>query len=621
MTFLSYTYVIALEFSVFLVNIEDVLARSGYFYTKGTLLTYNGTYWSEIIRSLLSLRRDKDLSEAQDKNILQMLAKIETRQSSPTELQAMLEDLCPARYFTPIGQSILSYIDFNKLGNLYYLLSVSENISQALAIMKEHCSEIFEQPCQFLQTTNNHDVIIHISLAAFTIRSQLTLVIILALMRHIAGRNFDFTRVAIPADVDLIISAVSQLEPQRSSSFCLEFNCQWLTTPSFFYSPQIQQVLQKSLLLQAVSTTFKQQLSGVFSTFPAPAKIRAELVAEKLAMSLSSFRRQLRDEDISFSLLLKEYIHEGATRLLLQGEKVDDVAGALGFSDRRAFDRSYKDYTGIKPGQLRQLSSRMKFQKGNQNLISIIEHLPPLPDTISNIINADYDSLTLTKITQLITPDPVFHALIMGKASRALYGTPPTTLEQAIARNLGIENVKNLAIVFAAQQFLTVQSKFTNITQLTDAMLLSKTLYDRVFETANESEETQLISQMLLFGPLSLLLMFHQQNILADGILKIWNETKGFKEFTQGLQHEFGLCLYGASSLLLVKWGFTNKLNLALWRLCQNEELNSKVASQISLCHELAFDYLCHNKMPCAEALARLSIKQAANIETTLNKW
>ena len=338
-------------------------------------------------------------------------------------------------------------------------------------------------------------------------------------------------------------------------------------------------------------------------------------------MSESVFRRKLKQEKLSFSALLKSHIHERSINGLLSGEKVDVLAESLGFSDRRSFDRSFKEFTGISPGQLRQVGSRLRFQRGNQALIEVTENLPPLPETISHIVNLSDEQLTVSRLVKLIEPDPVFLAHIIGKASKALYGSVPQSLEQAIGRNLGVNNVRNLAVLFAAQQYLTVQSVHPNIERLIDAMLLSNALFESLFASEYSSDDKALIAQLTLFGPLALLLIFHTEHLDASLFFEQWQNASSFNEFQSALAAEHNLCLYGASSLLLVRWGFTSKVNQTLWRLCQ--EPDAKVNKRIRCCHELAFNSLCFNQAQIhdEQLAAVLSEQQLTEAMELLAKW
>nr|WP_252728252.1 helix-turn-helix domain-containing protein [Alteromonas sp. C1M14] len=369
----------------------------------------------------------------------------------------------------------------------------------------------------------------------------------------------------------------------------------------------------------------KQRVKAAFQRASSPARIRAEWVASELGQTESAFRRQLRQESISFSALLKEFIHDQSCHLLLSGIKTDDAAAQLGFADRRSFERSFKEHTGISAGQLRQLGSRLRFQKGNGNLVEVVENLPPLPNSIQRLLNMNEEEMTLAKVVSLVERDPIFQAHIMSKASRAIYGTLPKNLEHAIGRNLGLGNIRHLAVIFAAQQLLTSQCRFPKILQLTDSMLLSSELFNTLFGFKKFSDdETEQIKQLLLFGTLSLFLVFHDECLFADGALTNWEETDSFATFIQCINDQYGICLYGATSLMLLRWGFNSAVNQQLWKLCNPDLSNAlqTVPEQIRFCHDMAFSTLTKNDgVPKVAPECVLTAEQAEDLATLISKW
>lgn len=585
-------------------------------------VTYTGTFWSAVTRALLSLRRDKALTTEEEATALSALGDIESGEYPVSALSDKLALLCKTDSPERIGQSLLGYLDFNKMGTFHCFLSMARDINAALDALHTFDTPLFEASEQIQISKTDTRVTLTLKAGILPEMEPFVIAFLLALFRHLAGRNFDFDHIALVHNHPVwFLESVSQARySDQQPALQVTFDAQWLSTPSFFYSPKLQLVLVKNLQ-PAGEGGFKQDLVDAFKQFDTPAKIRSEAVSELLGMSESVFRRKLKQEKLSFSALLKSHIHERSINGLLSGEKVDVLAERLGFSDRRSFDRSFKEFTGISPGQLRQVGSRLRFQRGNQALIEVTENLPPLPETISHIVNLTDEQLTVSRLVTLIEPDPVFLAHIIGKASKALYGSVPQSLEQAIGRNLGVNNVRNLAVLFAAQQYLTVQSVHPNIERLIDAMLLSNALFERLYAAEYSNDDKALVAQLILFGPLALLLIFHTEHLDASLFFEQWQKASGFDEFQSGLAAEHNLCLYGASSLLLVRWGFTSKVNQTLWRLCQ--EPDAKLNQRIRCCHELAFNSLCfnHTDIHNEQLAAALTEQQLTEAKDVLAKW
>ncbi len=97
---------------------------------------------------------------------------------------------------------------------------------------------------------------------------------------------------------------------------------------------------------ERVRTLIKQQLNL--------GSARKELIASELNMTERTLQRKLVDEDTSYQQLLNEVRCDIAKELLKDSALgVQDIAYNLGFSDGRSFHRSFKNWTGLTPGQFR----------------------------------------------------------------------------------------------------------------------------------------------------------------------------------------------------------------------------------------------------------------------------
>ena len=590
-------------------------------------MKYQGQMWSAIIRALLSFRRDRALANDADSDAFGILNDIETGQAPGARLVQTLEALTPPSQISAISKSLIGYFDFNRMGTFFIYLTSSKNITDALQSLKSHSHLFFKDPVGLSIRKQATDVQINWEDTQASILTDYYCYVLLALFRHLAGRQFDFTRVdsVSPDSTASLLSGISHCNISEAGQTQLHFSAQWLVQPSFYYSAQVRKALELSLVSEQ-ALTLTQQITDIFILGGSPARIRAEWVAMQMGMNETAFRRLLKQENLSFSQLLKNFIHDRACQQLLTGEKTDAVALNLGFADRRSFDRSFKEHTGISAGQVRQLGSRLRFQKGNIHLLEVVEQLPPLPDTIQALLALDDASLTIKHVVDIVERDPIFHAHLMGKASKAVYGSEPASLEQAIGRNLGLANIKQLGVVFAAQQMLTTQSRFSEIPLLIDAMLLAEALYRNVFGYHDSNEQAdETVRQLLLFGQLSLLLIFHDDCLFVEGALTHMEGADSYTQFLSSLNEDFGLCLYGATSLMLLRWGFKSGINQHLWKLCQagNEVQINETQFAIKKCHDIAFTALCFDDDVLSQpAIASgLTNTQLGEFERTLEAW
>jgi AraC-like DNA-binding protein len=75
-------------------------------------------------------------------------------------------------------------------------------------------------------------------------------------------------------------------------------------------------------------------------------------IARDLALSERSLRRHLADEGVSYRGLVQEVLETRATQMLSDPNRsIQDTARAMGFSDVAAFQRAFKRWKGITPGE------------------------------------------------------------------------------------------------------------------------------------------------------------------------------------------------------------------------------------------------------------------------------
>jgi AraC-like DNA-binding protein len=72
-----------------------------------------------------------------------------------------------------------------------------------------------------------------------------------------------------------------------------------------------------------------------------------------------TLRRRLQDEGASYNDLARKALAKRAERLVGDVDRIlDDAAYILGFSDRSAFHRAFKRWTGMMPGEYRRRGRR-----------------------------------------------------------------------------------------------------------------------------------------------------------------------------------------------------------------------------------------------------------------------
>ncbi|QPG04877.1 HDOD domain-containing protein [Salinimonas marina] len=586
-------------------------------------MQYKGLFWSAMVRAILSMRRDQGTVSMADADALASLPDLEAGLIDNVALHELLEALCPPAQRETLGRSLIGYFDFNKMGNLVVYATATEHIEAALTALVPRAEQVFHDAIT-RQTADDTHIELSWQASPYPLIDDLQSYFLLTLCRHLAGRQFDFayTR-GLPAKQQCLLAALSRSEWQSGARIAVGIDADWLQRPSFYHSQAMEKLLAPTLS-RIETPGLKDTLLHIFAKAEAPARIRAEWAAQQMNQTESGLRRMLRAHNIAFSSVLKEYIHDKSCHRLLAGEKTEDTAVSLGFADRRSFERSFKEYAGISAGQLRQLGNRLRFQKGNHSLLDIVDNLPPLPATIQSLLQLDDDTMTLKSVVQLIQKDPIFQAHIMSKASKAIYGSSPDTLEQAIGRNLGLSNIKQLAVVFAAQQQLNAQCRHPDVEKLADAMLLSLPVFEALnTETETPVATTDTLKQLILFSTLSVFLVFHDKCLFVDGVMRAWDEAQTFSDFVSRLSQEFGVCLYGATSLMLLRWGFNSEINQTLWKLCQVAESQAAggAAGQVLHAHNISFtlNAMGHESHPIVYDSMIPAL--AARIKSVISQW
>lgn len=99
---------------------------------------------------------------------------------------------------------------------------------------------------------------------------------------------------------------------------------------------------------------FSSKVMHILYQWPDSIAITKEAVAELLSTSSRTLTRRLQEENCQFSNLLRDVRLEKAKQALEDGHgDVQQLAIELGFSDRRGFERAFKQWTGKTPAAYR----------------------------------------------------------------------------------------------------------------------------------------------------------------------------------------------------------------------------------------------------------------------------
>jgi HD-like signal output (HDOD) protein len=289
-----------------------------------------------------------------------------------------------------------------------------------------------------------------------------------------------------------------------------------------------------------------------------PATLTIEQCAVALAMSMTSFRRKLGQEETSFKLIQQKYLNELCVHALLTKHmSIDSLVVKLGYSERATFERAFRHKFAITPAQFRELSLVGDDEDHKQNLSAIAQNMPPLPDSCQQLIGEkNLDSFDLQRVIEIIAIDPIFTGRLMGLASRAIYGKTPSTIQEAISRNLGINTVVNLAVVYSVKDALAKYVEQEVITQSTHAFLMAPKFFQLMRKSAGIEVKFDIahVEQVLVFALLGILLLCHKSAPKHQLMLHSLRGIDDLHSLNHHIHESMGMSIFSASTLMLSLW-------------------------------------------------------------------
>ncbi|MEE4246870.1 MAG: AraC family transcriptional regulator [Kangiellaceae bacterium] len=461
-------------------------------------------------------------------------------------------------------------------GPQFAYLLLSPNIKTALIDLKQFLF-LFLPPSYSIEfSTNDSEVVVTISHPRLQspithIRHDTVVTYLIFICREVVNHSFDVTEITFSndrslPDVNLIRKFTQAKLSQNGNATQVKFDIKYFEPVNYYYQNHIREqyfsAVEKLINSYKIESKLTDQVANIIKSDDKPASLTIERVAARVGKSISTFRRGLAAEYTSFKELQNKII-DGISieEILLSDTKVDVIALNLGYSDRSTFERSFRKKYGTTPTALRTLKERST-QNSSADIRSIVDKLPPLPESTQRLLKADLDdSLDLAMAVELIKKDPVFTARIMGLANKSIYGTAPKDLSQAIGRNLGLSTVVNLSVMFATKDALRNQVYKLGIDALMKVHILSIKIFQMVSKGVIDHDYTnQTINQIMMFGMLGLLVLCHKQQPKHELVIKHLTHSKSFAELNHKLNADMGLSIIAATVLLLSIWGINSEV-------------------------------------------------------------
>ena len=289
-----------------------------------------------------------------------------------------------------------------------------------------------------------------------------------------------------------------------------------------------------------------------------PSTLTIEQCAADIAMSMTSFRRKLSNEETSFKLIQSKFLNELCVQALLTNKvNIEQLAIKLGYSERATFERAFRQKFGITPAQFSKLAMVGEHKDSYQQIVSIAQNMPPMPDSCRQLIKLkEQDSLDLSKVVTVIEKDPVFSGRVIGLASRAVYGKTPRDVKEAVGRNLGINNVLNLAIVYGVKDILQSHIDKLVIEQYIQAFLIAPKLFQLIRKSVKMAKnlDISLTEQLLSFALLGVFLLSHKQAHKHELMLYALQGVTNLSSLNGHIRQTMGASIFSASALMLSLW-------------------------------------------------------------------
>ncbi len=136
---------------------------------------------------------------------------------------------------------------------------------------------------------------------------------------------------------------------------CLTFSKQDLLEPLPTADTDLSEIHEQQLQAYVVKRnepTFSDQVKRAFKDLLPSGEPNQELIANRLNVSVSTLKRRLKSEELTYNTLLDATRHELALRHLQQQKlSLTEITYLLGFSQSSAFTRAFRRWQGESPSQ------------------------------------------------------------------------------------------------------------------------------------------------------------------------------------------------------------------------------------------------------------------------------
>jgi AraC-like DNA-binding protein len=139
----------------------------------------------------------------------------------------------------------------------------------------------------------------------------------------------------------------------------IEFDRALLDRRQLHHHPELYSVLHSDATTKLERMTrgqsFVDRVKHYLLSVPPRRLPDMDRVARELGLSTRSLRRRLADDGVSYKALVQSVLEIRATQLLSDPNRtIQETAAEMGFSDPSAFQRAFKRWKGMTPGQFKE---------------------------------------------------------------------------------------------------------------------------------------------------------------------------------------------------------------------------------------------------------------------------
>lgn len=314
-------------------------------------LENRGLSTSELLRSI-DINADQALAPGQRMPIHQF--------------DRLLEHLCKWLDDSSIGMQIGRHLDIRNFALLGFLLSSCQTAREALTILRRYYSLISDSRAPDIFTGHETiKVVFYVSpgsSAGNAARAELIASGIHTLGRSLGGKYYRLTGVGFSAPEPQHQQRLQDffglpLQYEQSQNW-ISFSSRHLDSPLYYGNPalfnELREQAERALNQFSQYRAFSRRVLYILHQWPENLPMTKDAVADLLSTSSRTLTRRLQEEDCQFSTLVKDVrLKKAKQALATTSTDVQQLAMELGFSDRRGFERAFKQWTGETPAAYR----------------------------------------------------------------------------------------------------------------------------------------------------------------------------------------------------------------------------------------------------------------------------